>query len=869
MKKIVLNIILFLFACPVSGQVQTKKPLTEKDYTLWGRLQTNAISDNGNWISYRMQYDSGIDTLFISHTKNNTKHFFTEAKEGKFIKEEAFAFLQRNNLVLFNLNPEIKITINDVERFEISANNKFIVSEEKSISKEKNLCIRNINGQLLYSLKNISEYRWDDTKEHIIWISSDSISSIGIISLQNKVKNTVISNSSGLVYTSPQWQRNAESFAFYGFSPESETENRIYYYHSKEKKIYELLHTTPDIPKDGSVININPGTPLLISNDGNSLLFEIKKPNTEQELRDTDVEIWYSNDKLLYPDRKLVSSKKEDQFTAVWYPRTSMIRQITDKEHSWVRLTGDQRYALTANPLQYQPQYKLFADKDYYLTELSTGNKMLLLEKHSGQEAMLRVSPCGKYITYYKDSSWWIYDIDLKQHKNLTEGLFTDWDNSETDPGNQLIVWGLAGWSKDNKSVLYYDYYDIWLISVDGKKRQRLTKGREIKVRFRFEKNDVEVQRNYSGLELLCINLKGNRILSAFNLYNGNSGYYILTSDKEVIPFIMDKGNSGRLLKANNNEAIIFERERFDNPPAIIFKKDKNTKEKLLFQSNIHHTNYQWGFSEMIHYNTETGKELNGALFYPADYESTKKYPMIVWVYETVSRSLHQYINPSMKNSLGFNIANLTSKGYFVLLADIDFKKGSPGKSAVECVTAAVNKVEEMGYIESGKIGLIGHSFGGYETNFIISQTDIFSAAISGSGVSDIIQHYFTVNSEDNKVDAWRYENQQYRMGVPFYDNYEAYFENSPLIQAKNINTPLLTWTGLLDENVQPKQALTFYAALRRLKKKHIMLRYPDEGHILFKTKNQIDITHRVQQWFDHFLNKEPASEWIEKIIED
>lgn len=872
MKTIVFNtiysIFLLLFTCPVLGQAQTKVPLTEKDYTLWGTLRTGSISENGNWISYRMLYDSGIDTLFITHTKNNKKYFFAEEKGGKFIKEKAFVLLQRDSLILFDLNNETKITIKNVERFDISANNKFIVSEERSVSTGKNLCIRNIKGQLLYSLKNINEYRWNDTKEYIAWISSADTQSVGIVSLQNKIKNITIGNSSYFIYTSLQWQKNAEAITFYGVSPESETDNRIYYYNRNEKKLYELHHAASNFP-EGSVIDVSPNIPLQISEDGNKVFFGIQSLNNGEKLSDTDVEIWYSNDKLLYPDRKLISSKKTEQFTAVWYPKISIIRQITNKEESWIRLTGDQKYALTANPLQYEPQYKLFADRDYYLTELLTGNKTLLLEKQSGQEAMIRVSPCGDYITYYRDSNWWIYDVNIKQHTSLTEGLLTDWDNSRTDPGNQQNIWGLSGWAKDKKSVLFYDYFDIWLISVDGTKRERLTKGKEIRIRFRFDKNDIEVQRNYSGLELLCIDLKKDRRLSAFDLYNGNSGYYTLTTDKKVIPLIMNPEASSRLLKAKNSEAMIYETQRFNSPPAIMFKKDKNAKEQLLFQSNSHHNHYQWGFSEMIHYNIPTGKKLNGALFYPADYEAAKKYPMIVWIYETVSKGLHQYVNPSMKNPLGFNITNLTSKGYFVLLADIDFEKGEPGMSAVNCVTAAVNKVMEMGLTEKGKIGLIGHSFGAYETNFIVTQTDIFSAAVSGAGVSDIIQHYFTVNSEDNRVDAWRYENQQYRMGIPIYENYEVYFKNSPLLYAKDINTPLLTWAGLSDKNVQPGQALTFYAALRRLKKKHMMLRYPDEGHIFFKSENQIDLTNRIQQWFDHFLKEEPAPEWMEKGLKE
>lgn len=105
-------------------------------------------------------------------------------------------------------------------------------------------------------------------------------------------------------------------------------------------------------------------------------------------------------------------------------------------------------------------------------------------------------------------------------------------------------------------------------------------------------------------------------------------------------------------------------------------------------------------------------------------------------------------------------------------------------------------------------------------------------------------------------------------MGFPFFENKEAYFRNSPLLNADKITTPLLIWSGKLDQNIRPEQGEAFYAALRRLKKENVMLVYSSDGHVLFNPKNQEDLTLKVQQWFGHYLKEEPKKEWMKADFE-
>lgn len=161
---------------------------------------------------------------------------------------------------------------------------------------------------------------------------------------------------------------------------------------------------------------------------------------------------------------------------------------------------------------------------------------------------------------------------------------------------------------------------------------------------------------------------------------------------------------------------------------------------------------------------------------------------------------------------------------------------------------------------------MFGHSFGGYETNFIISQTNIFAAAVSGAGISDIISMYFNIGkSFDFQSDMFRFENQQWRMGKSLYDDKEAYLRNSPIMHAENVKTPLLLWTGKNDRIVPWNQSISYYLALRKLGVKNEMLVYPDEEHSLANPSNQTDLSKRMMAWFDHLLKGYPEPEWISK----
>ncbi len=854
-------ILVGLVPCPAMGQVLTKKQITKADYGLWHRMVGEQLSDNGNWVSYRFLYPNSGDTTFVVHTKTMKKFVFPNAVNGQFNGERSFAFIKKEGLVLFDLKSGIEKLFPNVSRYEFSADGQYLITLENSST----LVVRK-SGVVLGQFENVTTYEWDDDKTKLVYaISENGTGYVGCLHFKNTLSKEQITKPRAQTFEVFKWQPDGNSVAFYGVDKGQE---EVCYYDFVAGKLFTLKSSDAAFPLQMKVAP-DQNIELKVSHDGKKVFFGVSSSVAKDTSKySSGIAVWNAQDKVLYRERALRASVAYPQYLAVWLPSEGIVRQLNSAQQRWVALTGNQDYALVATIEQYEPQYKMYANMDYYLMDVRTGAKELVLKDATGYDSQLDFSPDGRYISYYNKSNWWVYDILKKSHTNLTQDLKVSWDNRINDPAFELRVWNSTDWSKDGKFILCYDYNDIWAISLDGKQRKRLTDGKEKNLRFRFDAFSVSNKEafNYSNSGSFIYDLSKELILTSLDMDSGARCYYQLHPTKEVAPLVVEDALLSNYVKSKNGTAFIYVKQRYDLSPTLVFKN--KSLQNVVVQSNAHQKKFYWGKSEMIHYTNSKGTRLNGALFYPANYDGTKNVPLIVYIYEIVSTGVHEYVNPSNDNTIGFNISNLTTNGYAVLLADIAYEKGNTGFSAADCVIAAAKKVVAMGVADVQRIGLLGHSFGGYETNFILTQTDLFAAAVSGNGISDVVAHYFNYNADWGSFDSWRYENQQFRMGCAFYDTKEAYYRNSPLLHADKITTPLLTWIGKLDNNIRPQQTEALYAAMRRLNKVNIMLEYPGDAHSLFNKKNQEDLTMRVEEWFGYFLKEEPKKEWMKADFE-
>jgi dipeptidyl aminopeptidase/acylaminoacyl peptidase len=261
----------------------------------------------------------------------------------------------------------------------------------------------------------------------------------------------------------------------------------------------------------------------------------------------------------------------------------------------------------------------------------------------------------------------------------------------------------------------------------------------------------------------------------------------------------------------------------------------------------------------LIEYKGVGGKRLQGALFLPANYEPGKKYPTVVYIYEKLSQGLHRYTPPS---NFGFNTSIYTSNGYAVLTPDITYRLNDPGVSAVECILPALDAAIGTGIVDGDKVALHGHSWGGYQTAFLITQTNRFKAAIAGAPLTDLVSMYSGVYWNVGMANQPIFESSQGRFTGGYWDLQDAYIRNSPVYFAKNVKTPLLLLHNDKDGAVDFTQGVEYYNTLRRLQKPVVMLQYKGENHGLSKPENRKDYAVRMREFLDHHLMGKAAPDW-------
>ncbi|GAG14522.1 unnamed protein product, partial [marine sediment metagenome] len=255
-------------------------------------------------------------------------------------------------------------------------------------------------------------------------------------------------------------------------------------------------------------------------------------------------------------------------------------------------------------------------------------------------------------------------------------GLPSTFWNTEYDmPMEPKPPWGFAGWTKGDSSILIYDQYNVWNIEPDGKNPVCLTDGNKEKIRFRIRRLDREED---------YIDPAKPIFLTAFGDLTKKSGYYKVKIGEKPVRLIYEDKFISSLQKAKKSEKFIYMSEDYDESPNIYLVGSDFTNPQKLTNINPQQKNFLWGHSELIEFENADGVELEGALFYPANYEPGKKYPMILYIYQKLSQSLHQYVVPS-KRGWAYNTTVFSSLGYFVYSPDIIYKVRMPGVSAINC----------------------------------------------------------------------------------------------------------------------------------------------------------------------------------------
>ncbi len=811
-------------------------------YESFHSIEMPVMTEDGNWIALRKRSwipiqdknDLDKDTVILFNLsasgENKIAGYRLKVRELAFVGNTHLLLSGGEQTELLNLEKQTSIIYKGVKSIQVLKNKKQFVLHY-SPEEQNRLELHDGNGELLNALDHVNRF-YATEEYHIYAVTENEKTESEVILLTDSVKEKVYGSARKIL--SLNIGPGERGMMICEQSPGSNCREALYL-DLETKTTYPLKEALPLAFQRCFFESVMEGN-----------LYFLKLWTNKEEQDTSSVDIWYGNDNRLeekfYPP--------VDVRTYAWEPRNHYIRQV-GTDHLPVSIsTGNNRYFLSFDPIGLQDYSVENPPLQLYLYDLKE-NSYSLLDTISPE---FYLSGNGDYGLSPARGGWNLYHFPsgtkkLIEGKDLGSPWFTT-DNQDVIFEGEGAVWQYEIKTAALTSLITFSGYQTSI--VNGQWKGFVT-GKSA-----FAKQQV----NLSEPLVICL----------YDAENNKTGYCLWYKGKTevIIP-----STTKRIQSLNYNRSFTrfsWLEEDFDLPPRLVYrdlgKWGEKEKETVLYQSNKQDTAILSLRREIISYTNSDSIPLKGILYYPLGYDPSKKYPMVVHIYEKQNQLGNRYPYPSYYESLGFNIRLFLEKGYFVYLPDIVIQgKAGPGLDALDCMNRALDAVAYHPLIDKSRIGLIGHSFGGYETDYIATRSSRFAAYVSGSGHSDIVWDANSFNYNLDAPDYVRIETNIYKFGNPFSADKSLYFKNNPVYHAEKVNAPVLLWSGKEDQNVTTDHTMAFYNALRRNGKDVITLFYKGEMHNLQQPQSQTDLTLRILDWFDFFLKENMECGWIERGI--
>ena len=664
------------------------------------------------------------------------------------------------------------------------------------------------------------------------------------------------------------WDEDNTQIAFTSDKEDAEAKQpkvRVYYWNRKDPQATEVVSVASSGFRKDLVVSDRAN--LSFSLDGSHLFLGTAPPpeperNPDEKIPADEkvlVDLWHWKDDYIQPIQRVRAEQERNRsYRAVYDLKEKKFVQLADESMESVSPSNDGSYAIGSDNRKYRAMNDYDPGfTDYYLVNTSDGSRKSMLSKQRGSVSL---SPNAKYAIYFDGKDWYSYSVASGATTNLTKSLSVNFYNEQNDLPATPGSYGIAGWTKDDADVLIYDRFDIWQIAPDGSRTKNLTDGvgRKEKTALRYVRLDPRER---------WIDPDKSMLLQAENEETRDSGFYRdkVNSDLPPQKLLMAAKDFNNPIKAKDADVLIVGAARFDQFPDIWVTNGSFREMKRVSNGDAQRAAFNWGTAELVSFKNTDGVPLKGVLLKPDNFDPKKKYPMMVYIYERLSQGLHQFRAPGPGTSI--NPTYYVSNGYLVYMPDIVYTIGYPGPSALKCVLPAVQAVVDKGYVNEDAIGIQGHSWGGYQIAYMVTQTNRFKAAGPRALVANMTSAYSGIRWGTGLPRQFQYERSQSRIGGSLWVYPLRFLDNSPIFRADRVETPLLMIHNDEDDAVPWYQGIEYFLALRRLGKPAFMFTYNGEKHGLRKRINQKDYTRRLQEFFDHYLKGAPAPEWMEKGI--
>ena len=897
MKKI--NLLFFLVFLIISAGAQTqKRQLTFDDILKWERITETHISNNGEFIVYKQEPWKGDPTLKITTPKGKEITSIacgtnaTITTDSKFLiytlktpadtlrslklKKTKKEDLPQDRLVIYNLLSQTSREIPAIKSSKTPQKWAGWIAYQTMEETKKNdkvfpLFIQNLATNETKKIPTVSSYVFAKEQEVLAFVSEgDSLFDAGVYvyNLSQRSETQILEGKGKIKQLTVS--DDGEEVAFIAdFSNEKETNYSLYLWAGSGEAKVIVDNQNSAIPENWE---ISENGQLSFSDNEQHLFFgtapqKVPKDTTILEEEIPVLDVWRWNEERLQTVQLHERSKDlKKSYLAVYNFNSQKTVQLETEEFTAIRKIknddADQLLAYSNRPYAVQAMWEGSPrHNDFYLVDINTG-KARLIKKDC--RATPSVSPEGNYLFWYNaiDTTWNTYDITSGKEYKITTPQTIQIADELNDIPNPPDSYRYAGWLQSDEAFLVYDRYDLWRVSpTNSTQAIKITpNGRAEKNSYRLIRFNPERGKGIASDETV--------LLKAHNEITRADSYYAFDLQQPNKVKLLFSGNYSLNTprKAKNKDVLVFTKENFTTYPNLIATNLKFKNQQQLSNTAPQQDEFLWGTGELISWQSLDGKEIEGMLFKPDNFDPTKKYPMIVNFYEKSSQRLFSYRMPENHRST-IDYHYYTSNGYVVFNPDVYYKEGYPGESAFNCVMPGVNAVVVKGFIDEKRIAAQGHSWGGYQVAYLATRTNRFAAIESGAPVVNMFSAYGGIRWGSGRNRSFQYEHTQSRIGKSIWESPLRYMENSPIFTLDKVETPILIMHNDDDGAVPWYQGIEYFIGLRRLQKPCWLLNYNEADHWPLKVRDKHDFQIRLAQFFDHYLKDAPMPVWMKEGI--
>jgi len=829
-----------------------KKTINNETYKTWEKLRQYGVSNNGRYVWYTWGDSQHIQAKFSdlkNESQDNIKTIFDAA------------FTSDSNWLIYKESADslaIRDTRTGTTNYLTGVGTYFCFSglNKESIAYLARGClfIFDIKSRQSRVFKNVQKFKINEDGTSALVVGTDGLS---IINLSNNNVKKISTAKEMLWFV---FDKSGKQVAFVN---KLQSNFAVWYYTSGlDSAIIKVDSNTLGINRGFKIDNQQPE----FTTDGKTLIFKLKKAvgiSVDTTVITKDVDIWSYKDTVI---QGVQLERKRRGITRLYLAAINLSRgsKVVQLETDNRLLSNySSKYVLLQNTGDNQNSYYNRSwEVKSELVDISSGKVI-----RSNLPIDARISPAQKFVTWFDliKKHFYVYDIEKKILRNISSKI--PYSLYQLGPGASVSAWVYPIWDRNDSMIFTGDQYDIWQLDPLGiKPPTNLTNGYG--------------RANHIEFRLACLSFdnvldlhEGKKIIfRAIDTESYKNGFWFKKLDGKGNPIKgsmepclydapVDPPAPPKLLKALNAERYLITRQTAIDAPNLYVTGDLKSFRKL---SNLQpQKEYNWLTSEQINYTLPNGETNRGILYKPENFDPSKKYPVIFYYYQKLSNEVFHFTEPQL--SLGIiNIPLYVSNGYVVCVVDIlNNRAGQIADIAINSVESAAKfLVAKYLWINGAKMGIQGHSFGGYETNLLVANSALFAAAQSSAGITDMISMYGDITMGDKSL-AEPVERGQFNLQTTPWEDTGLYIRSSPVLKANKIRTPLLILNNKEDNSVPWKQGVELFNALRRLQKPCWMLQYDGAGHSLENEEHQQDFTIRQKQFFDHYLMDQPAPLWM------